>query len=444
MNKFLVCLTTFAVAIAAHAQVSPPLPPVPENLGLGLKQLVEISQSDQAELKSRMSSAPYVNADNSGRVVVNIQLNGAAPLQELEAKLVELGLEIIAADSQWRAGVISAWLPLSQAVAVANLPGVRSVTLAPRPIRRAGVVTAESAVVERSVEVNAPGVVTAQGILGRGISIGIISDSYDVASGVPRASAGVASGDLPGAGNPEGYTQPVVVLKDDNSAGNTDEGRGMAEIVHDIAPAAKICFSASGATQAAMAASIRNLRASPQTLCDVIVDDIGFADEPFFSDGLLSQAIDDVATSNSLAGKKVAYFSAAGNSTNRGYTADANIISSSDAQAYRGNLKLPAASLYAGGFQNLNATGTPAIAMTVTTDADPSELVLQWDDPFNTGGVTTDYNVLVFSSTGNYLSSISGTDNNFATSEPAWPRARPPPRRISASLSTMAPSPAII
>ncbi|HEY8835452.1 MAG TPA: hypothetical protein VIM09_07685, partial [Chthoniobacterales bacterium] len=128
MNRFLVCLTTFAVAIAAHAQVSPPLAPVPENLGLGLKQLVEISQSDQAELKSRMSSAPAVNADNSGRVVVNIQLNGTAPLRELEAKLVELGLEIIATDSQWRAGVISAWLPLSQAVAVANLPGVRSVT----------------------------------------------------------------------------------------------------------------------------------------------------------------------------------------------------------------------------------------------------------------------------------------------------------------------------
>jgi Subtilase family len=419
MNRFLVCLTTFAVAIAAHAQVSPPLAPVPENLGLGLRQLVEISQSDQAELKSRMSSAPSVNADSSGRVVVNIQLNGAAPLPELEAKLVELGLEIIATDSQWRAGVISAWLPLSQAVAAANLPGVRSVTLAPRPRRRAGVVTAESAVVERSAEVNAAGVVTAQGILGRGISVGLISDSYNGASGVPRASAGVAAGDLPGPGNPDGYTQPVVVLKDDTSAGVTDEGRGMAEIVHDIAPAAKICFSTAGLTEAAMAASIRNLRTSSQTLCDVIVDDIGFADEPFFSDGLLSQAIDDVATSNSLAGKKAAYFSAAGNSTNRGYTADANIISPKDAQPYYGNLRLPTqSSLYAGGFQNLNATGTPAIAMTVTTDADPTELVLQWDDPFNTGSVTTDYNVLVFNSNGSYLGSISGTDNNFSTSEP--------------------------
>src|SRR6266403_1502214 len=271
MHRFLVCLTTFALAIAAHAQVSPPLAPVPENLGLGLRQLVEISQSDQAELKSRMSSAPSVNADNSGRVVVNIQLNGAAPLQELEAKLAELGLEIIATDSQWRSGVISAWLPLSQAVAAANLPGVRSVTLAPRPRRRAGVVTAESAVVERSAEANAPGVVTAQGILGRGISVGLISDSYNGASGVPRASAGVAAGDLPGAGNPDGYTQPVVVLKDDTSAGVTDEGRGMAEIVHDIAPAAKICFSAAGLTEAGMAGRIRNLRTSSQTLCEVIV-----------------------------------------------------------------------------------------------------------------------------------------------------------------------------
>jgi hypothetical protein len=56
--------------------------------------------------------------------------------------------------------------------------------------------------------------------------------------------------------------------------------------------------------------------------------------------------------------------------------------------------------------------------MAVTTDTDSGELVLQWDDPFNTGGVTTDYNVLVFNSAGNYLSSISGKDNNFATSQP--------------------------
>jgi hypothetical protein len=281
-------------------------------------------------------------------------------------------------------------------------------------------VTAESSVVEHAAEVNAPGIVTAQGIIGRGISIGIVSDSFDGAANVPRASVAVASGDLPGPGNPDGYTQPVVVLQDDSGTDATDEGRAMAEIVHDIAPAAKISFSTCGATQSSMAASIRNLRTSSATLCDIIVDDIGFADEPFFSDGILSQAVDDVVTSNSLAGKKVAFFSAAGNTDNHGYDAAANLISVTTGQPPAGNVRLNQvpSNLDAGGFQNLNTGGAPNIVMTVTTDTDPGELVFQWDDPFNTGGITADYNLLVFDSVGNYLSSISGKDNNFATGEP--------------------------
>ena len=379
MNRFLFWLCLLALTTSAHAQISPPAAPgpVPENLGLGLKQLVEISQRDQVELRDRMSSsAASINADASGRVVVNIQLNGETALAELEAKLVALGLEIIATDSHWRAGVISAWLPLSQAVAAANLPGVRSIILARKPVRRVGAVTAESSAVEHAAEVNTPGTVTAQGILGRNISVGLVSDSYDTASNVPRASVGVAAGDLPGPGNPDGYTQPVVVLKDNSSGDSSDEGRAMAEIVHDIAPASKISFSTAGATQTSMAASIRNLRTSPQALCDIIVDDIGFPDEPFFSDGIISQAINDVVTSNSLAGKKVSYFSAAGNSGNVGYAADANIITNSASP--RGNLNFTnvPTGLHAGGFQNLNPNGTPAIIMTVTTDADPVTLCL--------------------------------------------------------------------
>ena len=408
-------LSFFASAIVASAQTLP----MPENLGLGLRQLAELSQSDPRGLQSRLFSAPAINSDGAGRVMVNINLDGKVMLTEVEAEVVALGGEITATDNHWRDGVISAWLPLSGAAKTANMPGVRSVSLARKPVRRVGVVTAESSVAERAADVNAPGVLTPQGILGRNISIGLVSDSFDTATTAPRASVGVASGDLPGAGNPDGYTQPVVVLKDDPSD-TVDEGRAMAEIVHDIAPAAKISFSAAGATQASMAASIRNLRTSPQTLCDIIVDDIAFSDEPFFSDGAIARAIDDVATSNSLAGKKVAFFSAAGNSDNHGYMADANIISTAASAPYRGNLRLTSvpSSLYAGGFQNLNPTGTPSIIMNATTADDAATLILQWDDPFNTGGVTTDYNVLVFSTTGVYLGSASGTDNNFATSQP--------------------------
>jgi hypothetical protein len=392
----------------------------PLNLGLGLRELVQISQANPAEVQQQIASAPSITTDTAGRVVANVKLNGAVSVPEMQPKLVALGLEIVAVDEHWRSGVISVWLPLNQAIAAAKLDGVRSISLARKPIRHVGSVTAESSVTERAADVNMAGVITPQGIIGRGISIGIVSDSYDKAPNVPRASAGVTSGDLPGPGNPDGYSQPVVVLQDDASVDVTDEGRAMAEIVHDIAPAAKIAYSASGPTQASMATSIRNLRTSSQTLCDIIVDDIGYVDEPFFSDGMIAQAIDDVVTSNTLPGKKVAFFSAAGNSDNHGYAADANIIPSAMGPQSAGNVKLNQvpSSLYAGGFQNLNTSGPPSIVMSVTTDADPAGLVLQWDDPFNTGGVTTDYNLLVFNSAGTYLSSISGKDNNFATSEP--------------------------
>ena len=424
MNRLILTSCALAMTMAAHAQnVSPAAPvsplTVPQNLGLGLRQLVEISQSDPVALRNRMSASRSIVSDTSDRVIVNIQLNGQRPFAEIEAQLAALGAESFAADPSWRGGIISAWLPLSQSIPTANLPGVRSISLARKPIRRIGAVTAGSSIVERAAEVNTPGVVTLQGILGRGISVGLVSDSYDTALGVPRASAGIAAGDLPGTGNPNGYTQPVFVLKDGTSFA-TDEGRAMAEIVHDIAPGAKISFSAAGQTQVTMAASIRNLRTNPQALCDVIVDDIGFADEPFYSDGIIAQAVDDVSTSNSLPGKKVAYFSASGNSGSRGYSADANIISVAASQPYRGDLRftqVPAA-LYAGGLHDFSAADPPVIAMTVTTAAGSALLVLQWDDPFNSGGVSTDYNVLVFDEAGNYLGAISGTDNNFATSQP--------------------------
>jgi len=422
MKIFPLSLTTLVLATFARAQTAAPITAtaVPENLGLGLRELVELSQTDHAAVQLQVQAAAAISSDAAGRVIANIQLDGTIPPAVVQANLVALGLEVIAVEDHWRNGVISVWLPLGQAVAAAKVPGVRSILLARKPVRRVGAVTAESSVVEHAADVNTPGVVTPQGILGRNITVGIVSDSFDGAKNVPRASAGVASGDLPGPGNPDGYTQPVVVLNDDTSADVTDEGRGMAEIVHDIAPAAKIAFAACGPTQASMATSIRNLRTSPQALCDIIVDDIGFADEPFFSDGILSQAVDDVVTSNSLAGKKVAFFSASGNVDNHSYAADANILPRSSGQQYAGSVKLSQVPqvLDVGGFQNLNTSGTPSVVMTVTTDSDPGELVLQWDDPFNTGGVTTDYNLLVFDATGNYLSSISGKDNNFSTSEP--------------------------
>ena len=387
----------------------------PENLGLGLKQLVENYQNDQAQFRATMSSPTTVQADAADRVIVSIHLDGKKRLEDVAADLQNLGLEIINADPNWRGGVISAWLAIPQATAVAQLEGVRSVLLAPPPRRRVGSVTAESSVVEHADIVNTPGKFTPGGILGSNITVGIVSDSYDRTS--PHASVGITSGDLPGPDNPDGYTTPVVILQD-GTFGDTDEGRGMAEIVHDIAPAAKICFATCGQTQTDMAGAIRNLRTNDLALCDIIADDIYFFDEPFFSDGQIAQAIDDVVTSNALVGKKVVYFTAAGNEGNFAYESDLRRVPSTVSKGSLNFATVPT-NLYAGGFHNFDSTGGTRIAMTVKTDASNGPtVVLQWDDPFDAGAVTTDYNLLVFSAAGTYLGSRSGTDDNFAMDEP--------------------------
>lgn len=427
LHRFAVTVAALAVFRIAVADE------VPANLGLGLRGLVQTYTSDPSNLRAKLDIARSrgLQFDAKERATVNIHLDGTRTAGEVTLDLQALGVEILVVDTHWRNGVISAHLPLGLAVPAAHLRGVRSVMLAPRPIHHAGSVTAQSSVVDRAAQVNQRGLFSTNGILGKGISVGVISDSYDAASGVPRAAAGVASGDLPGAGNPDGYTQAVVVI-DDNFApggGQTDEGRAMAEIVHDIAPAAKIAFSTVQETQSIMAFSIRNLRANEDASCDIIVDDVFFADEPFFSDGQLALAVEDVVNGSALPGKKVAYFSAAGNEANYGYVSDLRLITA--AQGVTAPVPAPTpgatppalhweqvpASLYAGGFHNINPSGTPAVAMPIQTQGSPF-LDLQWDDPFDADGVTTDYNLLLFDADGNYEGFYSGTDNNISTDEP--------------------------
>jgi len=76
------------------------------------------------------------------------------------------------------------------------------------------------------------------GLDGKGIKVGIISDSFNSLSGL---SEDVKSGDLPGKANPFGYRQPVTILADTDEP-LLDEGRALGQIIHDIAPGAELFF----------------------------------------------------------------------------------------------------------------------------------------------------------------------------------------------------------
>ena len=140
---------------------------------------------------------------------------------------------------------------------------------------------------------------TTFGLDGSGVTVGVLSDSYDCLGG---AAADVASGDLPAG---------VVVLQEHPACSfGTDEGRAMMQIVRDVAPGAAQIFNTASNGQAALAQAILNLRDAG---ADVIVDDVIYFGEPMFQDGVIAQAVDTVE------GDRVAYFSSSGNDGRKSY-----------------------------------------------------------------------------------------------------------------------------
>ncbi|NET48740.1 MAG: S8 family serine peptidase [Merismopedia sp. SIO2A8] len=148
---------------------------------------------------------------------------------------------------------------------------------------------------------------------GSGIKIGIISDSFRAQ---PGTRDDIEAGDLPGADNPNGFTQPVQILKDLPRFFGIDEGRAMAHIIHDVAPGAELLFHTVVDTTDFIVddeSFSTAVRALADAGADVIVDDIGFS-TTIFQDGLAAQTIDAVAE------RGVVYLSAAGNDGfNRSY-----------------------------------------------------------------------------------------------------------------------------
>ena len=142
---------------------------------------------------------------------------------------------------------------------------------------------------------------------GNHIKIGIISDSYNSLGG---ANASVGNGDLPGTNNPLGYTKPVQVLQDFINPVSVDEGRAMAELIHDIAPGAEIFFHTGFPSSAAFVTGVAALRNAG---CDIIVDDINYGDQPIYQDGRCANAVNEAVNAG------VTYFSAAGNAADNAY-----------------------------------------------------------------------------------------------------------------------------
>ena len=237
-----------------------------------------------------------------GRFVVVDAVASEDPTRLLQ-ELRGLGL-----DGGATAGnVVSGRLPIASIKQAAGLSSLRG--MMPSYVRtHVGSVGSEADSAHRAFEVR-----TTLGVDGSGQKVCALSDSYNQSSGTITASDDVQSGDLPGNGNPEGNTTPVDVLDDSDTEGG-DEGRAMLQLIHDIAPGATLGFhSATAGGLAVFASGIRELADAG---CTVIVDDVRFNTEPFYQDGPVANAVDDVVNND-----QVTYFSSAGNEAENSYEA---------------------------------------------------------------------------------------------------------------------------
>ena len=251
----------------------------------------------------------------AGRLLVNVRLADTSDASL--ARLRSAGARIRFVDEQLSTVTVAIAAGKLDALAALS-PLVESAQEVLRPMTNAACPSGPF-VSEGVTQLKAALARTQFSVTGRDITVGVLSDSYNFLGG---ANTDVANGELPGAGNPCGNTTAVGNLVEGDT-GSIDEGRAMAQIVHDVAPGAKILFASAFLGDLAFAQSIRDLAAQG---ADVIVDDVTYYTEPMFQDGPIAKAVADVTAQG------VVYFSSAANSN---VIIGGNRVASYEAPAYR-------------------------------------------------------------------------------------------------------------
>ena len=249
---------------------------------------LEMQMTHLRQFRPASSVSPATGGRVAGDMVyVYIYLRPFAETQTIEPYVWEV------TDRDEENHLAVAWVEVNDLETLASQKEVRTIRTVMPPISRTGSVTTEGDVIHRTYDVR-----TTHSKSGSGVKVGIISD------GVDNWMVARDSGDLPA---------DLTVLS--NTQGG-DEGTAMLEIVHDMVPDADLYFHDCGDNTVAFNSAIDDL---VDAGCNVICDDIGWIDEPFFEDGAIASHLTSVLTSNDIV-----YVSSAGNAGDKHYQGDYN------------------------------------------------------------------------------------------------------------------------
>ena len=374
---------------------------VPEQLGLrktGSKSKADTSLIRALEEhRSHVAQGRGTAFKPSGQFVqvagnrILIDARAATDGDELLADLKQLGLT----RASRYGDIVSGLLPYSAIENALELSSLRSISASPPPIRHAGSITSQGDVALRANIAR-----SSFGVDGTGVTVGVISDSFDTLGG---AATDILTGDLPAGG--------VPVLNGESTLCGTvvfcvDEGRAMLQIIHDVAPGADLMFQSGIDGIAAYANAIANLAANG---ADIIVDDLLIINEPMFQDGIVAQAVDAAVADG------VAYYTAAGNSGRQSYEApfdDSGEIFCIEILPPEGDCEPTFERV--GRMHDFDPGPGVDNYLNITVPVNGiMTIAMQWDQPYGGAGPTSDHDILLLDGTGQIYvpGGISANDN---------------------------------
>ena len=185
----------------------------------------------------------------------------------------------------------------------------------------------------------------------------------------------------------------------------------MAQVVHDLAPGAKLAFASAFTGETAFASNIERLAepaASGGGEASVIADDVAYFDEPFFQDGPVAAAV------NKTTAEGVSYFSAAGNNNVR--------IGGRDVGSWQAQFEpssCPAGTPHYSSpdqFECADFNGSGDTGFGITVAGKGSLMIdLQWAEPWY--GVGTDIDAYLLDASNDVVAQSEG-DNPGSTKKP--------------------------
>ena len=334
--------------------------------------------------------ADRAGVEGDGTVVVDIR---AEVTDELLQLIGAVGGRVAAAHPEL--GALRARLPIRRVEEIAARPEVRQIGPRQEFLLNTGAQTSQGDAAHAAASAR-----TTLGANGTGMKVGVLSD------GVDSLGARQGTGDLPVTCAPTpGAGACVTVVPGQQGSG--DEGTAMLEIVHDLAPGAKLYFATAVNGDASFAANILALRNTYG--CDIIVDDVTYLNEGAFQDGVIARAVNQVKASGAL------FFSSAGNSgrLNAGTsgTWEGDFLNSGSTLT----INFPTGTYGPVPMHSFNGLTGGSAATSDPLTASSGIITLKWSDPL--GASTNDYDLILTDSGFTTVLDLS-TDTQNGTQDP--------------------------